>query len=175
MNITKKQKSCWLAVCLMQWVTWVWNSSLSEGMTGHAKQTRKQQQRLAPPTDQRTNPFQQQLRPSMTSQKNAHGWLASHNGGLLFREGLWGNSMILFCRRICWRDSKSPEFIVLQTPWNNDISNRSGRWALESTPERCQSQKFTAVAKNYFHQSVNLLLLCSFLSPSPFFPSDYFS
>lgn len=70
-------------------------------MTRHGKQTRKQQQRLGPPTDQRTNPFQRQLRPSMTTQKNAHGWLASHNGGLLFRKGLWGNSLILLCRRVC--------------------------------------------------------------------------
>lgn len=142
-------------------------------MTGHAKQTRKQQQqRLAPPMDQRTNPFQQQLQPSMTSQKNAHGWLVSHNGGLLFREGLWGNSVILLCRRICWRDSKTPEFIVLQTPWNNAISN--GGWVWASTPERCQSQKFTAVAKNYFHQSVNLPLPCSLLSPSLFFQKTTF-
>lgn len=89
------------------------------------KQT-QQQQRLVPPTDQRTNPFQRQLRPSMTTQKNAHGWLASHNGGLLFRKGLWGNSLILLCRRICRRDSKSLEFIVLQYSWNNDISNHVG-------------------------------------------------
>ncbi len=138
----------------------------------------KQQQRLAPPMDQRTNPFQRQLQPSMASQKNAHGWLVSHNGGLLFREGLWGNSVIMLCRRICWRDSKSPEFIVLQTPWNNAISNEGGSEGLrqkDATAKSLQlSRKIIWINLRTFFCLVPCSLPSLFFQKTTFFPKDYF-
>ncbi len=166
MNFTKKQKSSRQAVCLMLGFKtlaflreWLGTPNKHENNNSGWRHPWIREQILFSAATA-----------SMASQKNCAWWLVSHNGGLLFREGLWGNSVIMLCRRICWRDSKSPEFIVLQTPWNNAISNEGGS---EGLRQKDATAKSLQLSRKNLNQSANLLLPCSLLSPL-FFSKDYF-